>query len=888
MKKLLLALTLACLLMLALGAVADAKPPTLIGLSATVAGADSGALSPDWVALAERTSPTASSVAPSAAPNDIDAPVTITGAGFEASPTVSLGATALTNVTFVSATTLTATVPWGMDPGVYALKVVNPDGSNSSLSDAFTVTKGIGQWNGGDLFGGEVRQILLKPGDPTTLYAPANRMVGLFRSTDAGGHWTHVGADVFVNQGKFAIDPFHPTWLYGYAYDGLRRSQDGGDTWTTVMGNTWPDGRALVDGQVYVSPHDPQVLFLSAPGEQGAAGLIKSADGGAYWGIVADMEGIPVQAVAFHPADPLQMVLVTRDARVFKSADGGGTWTEVAKPAISSSSIGFRGVITYNPYKPSEVWIASGAWTGGIYKSADAALSSWQYLSGGGGGGFLTFTSADSVYSAATHSIDGGTTWQAFGPWNSSGEVRFDPDHPQIGYIGNDAYGVEKTTDGGLTWAVKSQGLAGMYCWSVAVSPADSLRVYATFEHWPGIYRSDDGTDDWTYLPIADSFNVRSVREDPFDSQRIYVGADNGFYVSADGGESWSDLGWNTPPSSPSSGTYALEPDPDQPGRLLVGFANGSLCTSTDYGVTWRTATVPQSLTWITDMAFDPETPGVVYITTSGTGVYRSTDSGSSWTRVDDEQQPDMQDTVSIAIASHPQPMVLVETGSYSTYRSLDGGATWTRAKDAVGGSTDYVFAAGDSTRLYAAAGLGLFFSSNAGDTWQRAAGALGGLQTMALGSGNAGDHSILYAATSGGAAGATTGTAVTRRTARGAGSTLVDAGVYRYVQVPAPTVTLKLSGLRRGALKLGKRVAANGKATPRNLAGSKVELKVQKKSVRKWVTVKTVKRVISAKGAYGWKYKPAKKGGYRVQAAIAKTATHASAKTKWRTFKVK
>ena len=105
----------------------------------------------------------------------------------------------------------------------------------------------------------------MKPGDPNTLYAPAYGIVGLFRSTDAGEHWTYVGADVAISNGRFAIDPLHPDWLYGYADNGLYRSQDEGDTWTTVMPNTWPDGRAIVADRCTSRRTIPQVLFVSSP-----------------------------------------------------------------------------------------------------------------------------------------------------------------------------------------------------------------------------------------------------------------------------------------------------------------------------------------------------------------------------------------------------------------------------------------------------------------------------------------------------------------------------------------------------------------------------------------------------------------------------------------------
>jgi photosystem II stability/assembly factor-like uncharacterized protein len=469
------------------------------------------------------------------------------------------------------------------------------------------------------------------------------------------------------------------------------------------------------------------------------------------------MEGLAVQDVAFDPTDTLQMVLATSDARVFQSTDGGDHWSEVTKPPLSS--LGSGGVITYNPYRPTEVWIASMT-PGGIYTSTDPAFTGWQDVTPADGmGAFdVTFTSADSVYITKHHSDDGGLTWQWFGPMTSYGEMRFDPDDPQIGYLGDDTYGVQKTRDGGQTWEVKKQGLAGMVCNTLDVSQADPLRVFATFGDGMGIYRSDDGATNWTYLPITGSIHVGLVREDPFDPQRLYVASHSNIYVSTDGGESWSDLGWNPPPPSPVGGPHVMEPDPFHAGHLLVGTAGGSYGTgtgrvysSTDYGASWQAVTMPQEVAQINSIAFDPETPGLVYLTTNGTGVYRSTDSGTSWKRIDDLQQPDMRYAGSIAIATHPRPVLLVQTASQYPYRSLDGGATWERARSSPSGGSAYMFADEDSNRLYYATGIGLFFSSDAGDSWERATGVLGTLQIMALGYADADGHTILYAATSGG-----------------------------------------------------------------------------------------------------------------------------------------
>lgn len=100
--------------------------------------------------------------------------------------------------------------------------------------------------------------------------------------------------------------------------------------------------------------------------------------------------------------------------------------------------------------------------------------------------------------------------------------------------------------------------------------------------------------------------------------------------------------------------------------------------------------------------------------------------------------------------------------------------------------------------------------------------------------------------------------------------------------------MTLKLSGLAGGVLRLGKRLTATGQVTPTSLAGGAVTLTVQRQGSGTWHRVSTALRTISPSGAYSWTYKPAKRGTYRLQATIAKTATNAAATTKWSSFKVK
>jgi len=279
----------------------------------------------------------------------------------------------------------------------------------------------------------------------------------------------------------------------------------------------------------------------------------------------------------------------------------------------------------------------------------------------------------------------------------------------------------------------------------------------------------------------------------------------------------------------------------------------------------------------------------LVYLTTKGLGIYRSTDSGTSWQRIDDSRQPELatvDDTGRVAIATHPRPVLFVGAEP-DPFRSFDGGATWEQANDP-GGVECLMFVGGDSTRLYAGTAIGLFFSNDAGDTWTRAAVVLGRLRDHGpwlRRCDRPRDHLC--------------GDDRRRRAAhdqqhgrqevwasRAAAKRFVGGGIYRYVQLPVPKLTLKLSGLTSGALRLGRRMMAAGNVTPTRLAGGKVTFTLQKKA-RKWLTVKTVMRTSALAAPTA--------GSTSRQARQLPPAGHdrqsghpPAAKTTWRGFKVK
>jgi photosystem II stability/assembly factor-like uncharacterized protein len=102
------------------------------------------------------------------------------------------------------------------------------------------------------------------------------------------------------------------------------------------------------------------------------------------------------------------------------------------------------------------------------------------------------------------------------------------------------------------------------------------------------------------------------------------------------------------------------------------------------------------------------------------------------------------------------------------------------------------------------------------------------------------------------------------------------------------PTVTLSLSGLTVGAVKLGQTVTATGAVAPQSLVGSRVVLSVQMKTGAAWVKVKTTTASSRPVGKYSWKYMPAAKGAYRMRAQLAATGASAAATSSWISFAVK
>ena len=754
-----------------------------------------------------QVSPTVEQVNPASAPNDLDTAVVITGTGFTAGlsgtlvitqPIAYLGDTALPNVTWVSSATLHAVVPWGMDPGVYTLTVVNPDGEASSLTDAFTVTQGIDAWRTGGPYGGWIESLVLGDDVGEIVYAIAMN-VGAFRSQDGGANWELIFIET-GHENRLEVDPTNPDRLYiskiGPEKEGLYRSEDGGDIWEIMP----QPGMNVANFRAFVNPHNGILygaLFSDLSGV--LLGLFRFDETDQTW-IRLEESGLldettAVTAVGFDPVDPQTMYAGLLNGMVIRSTDGGETWASSGQTPLD-----YIKELVVNPVG-GEPWVCGpgGALPGGLYRydgNEWVSVYTSPHLFTAVRNIVFDPGAADvqtqHIWIAAVHdevlkSEDGGQSWVSI----SSGQaeaIALNPLHPLTIYSGRPE-GVFKTSDGGTSWQPVNEGLAGIVPSYLGVNPINPAIVYGAFV---GLYGSSDGGETWQQLPAACS---GLIAVDPNNPQHVVVGCQGSRLNVADDGWTFNrEITIPLPPEMDES-FYAAHVTSIEVRRgmwlLGVGYMDfglpyfnwdggGGIYLSED-GEDWTLASPLQTCP-PTSFGFDPVDPHIFYAATSGfrggvdcEGTFlKSTDNGQTWQESVAGLTPDAAGGGLIAIEPTPPYRII-----FGGFVSSDQGVTWSEvANPSESHLNQMLFLRGSPSILYVATGAGLYRSVDGAQTWQRAAGALGQLEIWSLAGTTIGDRQILYAASVGGAVDSSamqTGSQVQSN------ETLINAGVYRY-----------------------------------------------------------------------------------------------------------
>jgi photosystem II stability/assembly factor-like uncharacterized protein len=317
--------------------------------------------------------------------------------------------------------------------------------------------------------------------------------------------------------------------------------------------------------------------------------------------------------------------------------------------------------------------------------------------------------------------------WRMIGPFRGGRTVGASgvAGKPNVFYIGVNNGGVWKTTDYGHVWEpiFDDQQTGSIGALAVAPSNPDILYVGSgeglqrpDLSTGDGVYKSTDGGKSWKNMGLRDGQQISAILVDPADPDRLFVAVlghpyganeERGVFRSTDGGKTWKKVLYK----DENTGAVALAFDPTNPKTIFADlwaarqgpWENGQwrgdgsgLFKSTDGGETWTQLTnglptTKQGLGRI-GFAIAPSDPKRMYATVDAPklgGIYRSDDAGDSWERINDEARLWGRGDDFAEVRVDPKNKDRVYMANTSTYRSSDGGKTFTAFKGAPGGD-DY------------------------------------------------------------------------------------------------------------------------------------------------------------------------------------------------------
>ncbi len=479
-----------------------------------------------------------------------------------------------------------------------------------------------------------------------------------------------------------------------------------------------------------------------------------------------------VPVLAIDPSAPATVYAGTQDG-VFKSTNGGGSWTNVNAGVLK----GDVRALVIDPSTPATLYATSN---GDVFKSRNGG-GSWAAISGGTSQVHVLALAIDpsapaTIYAAGSSRTafggpvaykitDGGETWTPINAGLTTYYVNtllLDPSTPSTIYAGSYFDGAFKSTNGGQSWSPINTGLTDNFIQALAIGPSAPASLYAGTV-FGGVFKSTNGGRSWTTANAGMKSIVGALAVDPSVPATLYAGtsgnsgAGGGIFKSTDGGGSWTTI------QILYSELKALAVDRSMPDTLYAGASSdfyydypAGVFKSTDGGAHWT-----QSLdASVYALVIDPLAPATLYAGTgswrygAGLGVFKSTNGGGSWSAVNAGLQFG-PDTNVRALAIDPSAPATLYAGMErggGAFKSTDGGGSWSAINAGLTASNVYALAIDPSTpaALYAGTDMGAFKSANGGGSWAAVNTGLTNLSVNALAI-NPTSPATLYAGTNGG-----------------------------------------------------------------------------------------------------------------------------------------
>jgi photosystem II stability/assembly factor-like uncharacterized protein len=325
------------------------------------------------------------------------------------------------------------------------------------------------------------------------------------------------------------------------------------------------------------------------------------------------------------------------------------------------------------------------------------------------------------------------------------------PGNPRIYYMGATGGGLWKTEDAGGSWRNISDGFFGTgSIGDIAVVAANPSVVYVGTGEAPvrgmmssygdGMYKSIDAGRTWTHIGLEKTRQISRVVVHPADANVLYVAAqgsrwaptdDRGIYRSTDGGATWSRILF----VSQTAGASELEMDPTNPRVLYATFwdlqrtawsirsggPGSGVWKSTDGGDTWTQLKngLPSAMGRI-GFAIARATPDRLYalVEADSGGMYRSDDAGASWRRVSGNRLLLARPWYFMSVTVDPGNSDVVYAPGFSFLRSTDGGSTFVTRPSPHSDNHRLWISPTDTKNMILAHDGGATISFDGGDTW--------------------------------------------------------------------------------------------------------------------------------------------------------------------------
>jgi photosystem II stability/assembly factor-like uncharacterized protein len=556
-----------------------------------------------------------------------------------------------------------------------------------------------------------IAKIVIDPSNPDVLYVAAmghqwtpNHERGVFKTTDGGRTWTQsLYLDDVTGAIDVEMDPSNHDVLYASMWQidtgpasGVYRTTDAGKTWARLA-NGLPSG-LIGRSNVAVAPSRPATVYAfldnrtgvaSADGDRPYVGgeVYRSDDRGDTWHKantqdlwdVFSIYGWKFCDVHVSPDDPDEIYILGN--RAFHSVDGGRTFTRIGETIRRLHETG--GLVMHldhhelwiDPTDPAHLLLGND---GGVFSSYDRGQS-WLHLDAIPVAQFY----AVAVDMAEPFKIYGGTQDDAaeYGP---------------------STHRVDDSRNESEPWKhVYLDRWTGGDSFVTLPDPTDPDFVY--YEHQNGDLRRMDitGPSIQTGSPSSHRIMPRAPRGEPswrigwympyiisaFDPRTLYAGA-NKLLRSTDRGTIWTAISPDV--SDPAGGDRALVPygtitmiaeSPVRRGLMYVGTEGGRIHKTPDGGERWVDADAGLPRHWVSSLVASRYEAGTAYAAFTGyrqddsrAYVYRTTDSGATWTSIAGNLP---NESINVVREDPKNPAILYAGTDAGVYASLNGGGTW-------------------------------------------------------------------------------------------------------------------------------------------------------------------------------------------------------------------